>query len=92
MTQVMSGELTYSTAEEVDTLLSAVFQFFLMQMEFVSRIINLVPETIQTIEDALRVIEESIIDNTMGIIREYFNNLKEAFLNVDWYYHLGFFL
>jgi hypothetical protein len=49
--------LTYYTNGEVDNLMSAVFQFILMQMEFVSRIISLVPDTIQTIEDALRYIE-----------------------------------
>ena len=59
-------------------------------MEFVSRIINLVPDTINTIEDALKVMQEKLFDNTIGIIKENFNNLKEAFLNVEWYYHLGF--
>jgi hypothetical protein len=56
MTTDVSG-LTYYIEGEVDNLLIAVFQFILMQMEFVSRIISLVPDTIQTIEDALRFIE-----------------------------------
>jgi hypothetical protein len=55
MTEASSG-LTYYTDQEADNLLSAVFQFVLMQMEFVNRIINLVPDTIQTIEDSLRFI------------------------------------
>jgi hypothetical protein len=55
MTEVSSW-LTYYTDQEVDNLLTAAFHFILMQMELVSRIINLVPDTINTIEDALKVI------------------------------------
>jgi hypothetical protein len=55
MTEVSSG-LTYYTDQEVDNLLTAAFHFILMQMELVSRIINLVPDTINTIEDALKII------------------------------------
>ena len=54
MTEV-SGATQY-TDQEADNLLIAVFQFILIQMEFVSRIVNWVPQAIQTIQDALGLI------------------------------------
>jgi hypothetical protein len=54
---IVSAGLTYYTDQEVDNLLTAVFQIIIMQMEFFSRIINLVPDTIESIEESIRVIE-----------------------------------
>ena len=48
-------------------------------MEFVSRIFDLAPDIIKIIKDALRV-----TDKTIGIIKENFTELIEAFLSVEW--------
>jgi hypothetical protein len=50
-----------------------------MQMEFVSRIIDLAPDIIKIIKDALKV-----TDKTIGIIKDHFKELIEAFLSVEW--------
>jgi hypothetical protein len=50
-----------------------------MQMEFVSRIIDLAPDIIKAIEDNLRVTAR-----TVGIIKDHFSQLIEAFLSVEW--------
>jgi hypothetical protein len=57
-----------------------------MQMELVSRIVNLVTQTIQTIEDALKLFQENLRD----LITENISSLKEAFLKIEWYYCLGY--
>ena len=56
-----------------------------MQMEFVSRIIDLAPDVIKAIEDNLRV-----TGRTIGIIKDHLSQLIEVFLSVEWQYHLGF--
>ena len=68
-----------------NTLLEAFIQLILMQKDFVSRIINLATNKIQTIEDVLKVSFSAI-----GIIIGHFKQLKDAFLSVEWYYHIGF--
>jgi hypothetical protein len=50
-----------------------------MQMEFVSRIIDLAPDIIKIIKDALKV-----TDKTIGIIKDHFTELVESFLSVEW--------
>ena len=47
--------LAYYTYPNVDNLLAAFIQLILMKKEFLSRIINLVPDKIQKIEDVLIV-------------------------------------
>lgn len=63
-----------------NTLLEAFIQLILMQMDFVSRIINIATNKIQTIDDFLKAIFSAI-----GIIIDHFKQLKDAFVSVEWY-------
>jgi hypothetical protein len=65
----LSG-LTYYIDPNVNNLLEAIVQFILMQKVFFDRIINLVPDEIQTIDDALRLTANAII-----IIKDHFSNV-----------------
>jgi hypothetical protein len=56
-----------------------------MQMEFVSRIIDLASDIIKIIKDVLKVTYK-----TIGIIKDHFKELIYAFLSNEWYNHLGY--